>query len=157
MYWGKSEVELRKAKISDVHTMHNLINEYAAEGLMLAKARMSLYENLRDFIIVEEEDAIVGIGALHIIWEELAEIKSLAVDKKYLKKGIGKKIVTELLKEAKILGLNKVFTLTYQVEFFYKCGFKSIDKENLPNKVWIDCVNCPKFPKCDENAMIMEL
>lgn len=148
-------MKLRKAKISDIEAIHNLINKYAKEGLMLAKARMALYENLRDFIIAEEDENVIAIGALHVIWEDLAEIRSLAVDTNYLKKGIGKEIVNGLITEAKELGVKKIFTLTYQVGFFEKCGFENIKKEDLPNKVWMDCVNCPKFPNCDENAMIL--
>lgn len=150
-------MNIRKAKISDVESVHSLINQYADEGLMLAKPRMALYENLRDFIVAEEDGNILGVGALHIIWEDLAEIRSLAVDREYVKKGIGKKIIDKLVSEAKELGIREVFTLTYKVEFFEKCGFVKIDKEDLPKKVWKDCINCSKFPNCDENAMINKI
>jgi len=150
-------MKIRKAKICDVEAIHSLINQYAGEGLMLAKSRMALYENLRDFIVAEENEEILGVGALHIIWEDLAEIRSLAVDRKHCKKGIGKKIVNNLINEAKDLGICEVFTLTYKAEFFEKCGFAKVDKEDLPKKVWKDCINCPKFPNCDENAMISKI
>lgn len=145
---------IRKAKIDDVEAIYFLINEYAEEGLMLAKPRMALYENLRDFIVAEEENQVVGVGALHIVWEDMAEVRSLAVAKNHAKNGIGKGIVQELLNEAKELGLKEVFTLTYQDKFFEKCGFMRIDKDDLPKKVWKDCINCPKFPHCDEIAMM---
>ncbi|MGE5474434.1 MAG: N-acetyltransferase [Ignavibacteriales bacterium] len=150
-------MKIRKAKISDVEEIHSLINQYAEEGLMLPKPRMALYENIRDFIVAEEDGKVLGIGALHIIWEDLAEIRSLAVNKNSCKKGIGKKIVSELLNEAKELGICEVFTLTYKLEFFEKCGFIKVDKEDLPKKVWKDCINCAKFPNCDENAMINKI
>jgi len=150
-------MKIRKAKICDVELIHSLINQYAQEGLMLAKPRMALYENLRDFIVAEQDGAVLGVGALHIIWEDLAEIRSLAVDRKYCKKGIGKKIVNELINEARALGICEVFTLTYKLEFFKKCGFVRVDKEDLPKKVWKDCINCSKFPNCDENAMINKI
>ncbi|MGE5328516.1 MAG: N-acetyltransferase [Deltaproteobacteria bacterium] len=150
-------MKIRKAKISDVEAIHSLINQYAGEGVMLPKPRMALYENLRDFIVAEEDGTVLGVGALHIIWEDLAEIRSLAVDRNSCKKGIGKKIVSELISEAKELGICEIFTLTYKLEFFEKCGFIKIDKEDLPKKVWKDCINCAKFPNCDENAMINKI
>ena len=153
----RAKMRIRKAKICDVEAIHFLINKYAGEGLMLAKSRMALYENLRDFIVAEQDEIVLGVGALHIIWEDLAEIRSLAVDRKCCKKGIGKKIINELIKEARELGICEVFTLTYKLEFFEKCGFIKVDKEGLPKKVWKDCINCPKFPNCDENAMINKI
>lgn len=148
---------IRKANITDVEQIHTIINQYAKEGLMLAKSRMALYENLRDYFVAQEEYAVIGVGALHIIWEDLAEIRSLAVDKKYYKKGIGKELVNNLIDEAKKIGIAQVFTLTYQIDFFEKCGFKTVDKSSLSNKVWKDCINCPKFPNCDENAMVINI
>lgn len=150
-------MKIRKAKICDVEAIHSLINSYAEKGLMLPKPRMALYENLRDFLVAEEDGTILGVGALHIIWENLAEIRSLAVERNSCKKGIGKEIVVGLIAEARGLGICEVFTLTYKLEFFEKCGFVKIDKEVLPKKIWKDCVNCPKFPNCDENAMLNKI
>jgi len=148
---------LRKAKPKDVVKIHELVNGFAKEGLLLPVSLNSLYDRLRDFWVFETENGIVGCCALHITWENLAEIRSLAVDKNYQGKGIGKKLVEVCLKEAKDLELERVFVLTYQVEFFKKLGFREIDKALLPHKVWTDCLNCAKFPNCDETAMIKEI
>lgn len=147
-------ITFRKAKMPDVEALHHLINELADLGLMLPRSRNILYESLREFTIVESDGNFVGGGALHIIWEDLAEIRALALQPEYHGKGIGKRLVDELIKEAKELGISQVFALTYQVDFFKKCGFQEIVKEKMPPKVWKDCINCPKFPNCDEVAVI---
>ncbi len=145
---------LRRTKISDVEDIYNLINSYADEGLMLARPRSTLYECIREFILAEEDGEFLGIGALHIIWEDLAEIRALAIKRDVRKTGIGRQVVEALLKDAKELGIKQVFALTYQPDFFKKCGFSVIPKEELPHKVWKDCINCPKFPNCDEIAVL---
>lgn len=147
-------VTFRKAKIDDVGSLHRLINELADLGLMLPRSLSILYESIREFTIVEEDGVFVGGGALHIIWEDLAEIRALALKPDFHGKGIGKQLVDELIKEAVELGIPQVFALTYQVDFFIKCGFGEITKEKMPQKVWKDCINCPKFPNCDEVAVI---
>lgn len=147
-------VTFRKAKIDDVGSLHRLINELADLGLMLPRSLSILYESIREFTIVEEDGVFVGGGALHIIWEDLAEIRALALKPDFHGKGIGKQLVDELIKEAIELGIPQVFALTYQVDFFIKCGFGEITKEKMPQKVWKDCINCPKFPNCDEVAVI---
>lgn len=147
----------RKAKIQDVLAMQLLINNYASAGMMLSKPLVAIYENLRDFIVVEDDGAVVGVGALHILWEDLAEVRSLAVRADYAGQGIGKKIVAKLEEEAYSLGLTQVFALTYQIEFFTKSGYVEVDREQLPQKVWKDCINCPKFPNCDEYAVVKNL
>ncbi|MBQ1855842.1 MAG: N-acetyltransferase, partial [Anaerovibrio sp.] len=101
-----------------------------------------------------EKDGIVGVGGLHITWEFMGEIRSLAVDPDHSRQGIGRKIVRSLIAEGKELGINKVFTLTYQEKFFEKCGFKVISKDELPHKIWKECIDCPKFPNCNEIAMV---
>ena len=146
----------RKAKISDVEDIYSLILSYAEKGLMLARPRAMLYEHIREFIIAQKDNKIIGVGGLHIAWEDLAEIRSLVIDERHQKGGIGRKIIEHLLNEAKEIGVSRVFTLTYQIDFFKKCGFELIKKEDLPNKVWRDCINCPKFPNCEENAMMIE-
>lgn len=148
---------VRKAKPKDAVKIHALVNEYAREGLLLPVSLNSLYDNIRDFWVYEEEGEIVGCAALHIVWEDLAEIRSLAVNREYHGRGIGKKLVLRCLEEAKEFDLKRVFVLTYQVEFFKKLGFREWNKQLLPHKVWTDCVNCPKFPNCDETAMLIEL
>ncbi len=149
--------KIRKARIKDAEAIQFLINEYAKLGLMLPRTIHSIYENIRDFWVYEEEGEILGTCALTVFWENLAEVRSLAVSPKHTGKGIGSSLVKTALKEAKELGINRVFTLTYQVEFFKKLGFQVIDKELLPHKIWRDCINCVKFPSCDETAMEINL
>ena len=154
-FWEDNMI-YRKAILSDVETIHFMVNEYATAGKMLPRSRGLLYECIRDFVVAEEEGKVVGAGALHVLWDDLAEIRTLAVHSEYNNLGVGKRIVRELLVEALSLGISKVFTLTYQRQFFEKCGFTVIDKDTLPQKVWTDCINCPKFPNCDEICMIID-
>jgi amino-acid N-acetyltransferase len=147
-------LSFRKAKMPDVEALHKLINELAEDGLMLPRSRSVLYESLREFTVIEDDGEFIGGGALHIIWEDLAEVRALAIKPEYHGKGIGKLLIKELTNEAKDLGIPQIFALTYQVEFFKKCGFEEITKEKMPQKVWKDCINCPKFPNCDEVAVI---
>ncbi len=150
-------ITFRKAKMADVEDLHALINDFAEKGVMLARSRNTLYETIREFTVVEDEGKVVGAGALHIIWEDLAEIRALAIRNEYQRKGIGKKLIDELIKEAIELGIHKVFALTYQVDFFKSCGFTEVSKDEMPHKVWKECINCPKFPNCDEVAVIKKL
>lgn len=138
----------------DVEAISKLIDTYAASDLMLQRPKALLYERIREFIIVEDQEEIVGVGALSIIWKDLAEVRSLAVKDTYQGKGLGREITEKLVEEAALLGIEKVFTLTYQVDFFKKLGFEVVDKDTMPQKVWKDCINCHKFPNCDETAMI---
>lgn len=147
----------RKPKFFDVIPMQTLINANAEQGLMLPRSRNAIYETLRDFTVAEQDGKIIGVGALHIIWDEMAEVRALAVDPDAKKQGIGRKIVNLLIDEAKTLGVKQVFALTYQPDFFRKCGFTEVPKDDLPHKVWKECINCPKFPNCDEIAMILNL
>lgn len=148
---------LRKAKLADVEDIQKLINGFAEEGLMLARSRHMLCEHIREFLIYEEEGQIKGAGSLHILWDDLAEVRALAIGKDFQKKGLGKMIVASLLEDAKELGVPKVFTLTYQPGFFAHLGFHSVNKEELPQKVWQECLYCVKFPNCDENALLIDL
>jgi amino-acid N-acetyltransferase len=150
-------LKIRKAKISDLKQIHKLINEYAKKEEMIPRSLSELYENMRDFIVCQYDENICGVCALHIMWEDLAEIRSLAVDRGYQKMGIGRNLVRQCLREARLLGLQKVFALTYHPEFFKKFGFVDIDKSSLPQKIWGDCVRCPRFPGCDEYAVIIEI
>lgn len=143
----------RKATFNDVEDIFELVNDYAQDGIMLARSRNTLYETLRDMYVAEENGEILGVGGLHIVWEELAEVRTLAVSKKTLRRHIGANIVKHLLEEGKTLGVRRVFTLTYQDKFFASLGFEVATKDNLPQKVWKECIDCPKFPHCDEIAM----
>jgi amino-acid N-acetyltransferase len=141
--------------------MHALINGFAAKGLMLAKSRRQLYQNIRDFWVAEEvgeagERTVVGCGALHIIWGDLGEIRSLAVDERHQSNGVGRRLGEALLREAGMLQLPRVFVLTYQKPYFERLGFRLVDKSTMPHKVWGECMDCPKFPNCDELAMIKD-
>ncbi|MDR3565479.1 MAG: N-acetyltransferase [Negativicutes bacterium] len=147
----------RKAMFKDVEAIHKLINDQADRGLMLPRARNVIYETLRDMILADEDGVVVGAGGLHLIWDELAEIRALAVVPESAGQGIGRQIVARLTEEARELGVKTLFALTYQTEFFAKQGFHEIPKEKLPHKVWKECINCPKFPNCDEVAMVKEL
>jgi len=145
---------IRKARFSDIKEIQRLINRYAEEGALLPRSRNELYENIRDFFIWKEKRKLLGCCALHISWENLAEIKSLAVEIGRRKKGIGSRLLQSALLEAKGLGIKRVFALTNQEKFFKRNGFKKIKKEKLPHKIWGECIRCPKFPECDEVAMI---
>ena len=151
------ETIIRKAKISDIGTIFELVNDFAKQGLMLPKSQIDLYESIRDFFVIEIDNKVVACGALKVFLDDLAEIRSLATNKDFQKMGVGKMITQKLLDDAKELGIKKVFTLSYQVDFFKKQGFTLIKKEELPQKIWRDCYKCPKFPNCDENALIIEI
>ena len=148
-------MECRKARFTDVEAIHAIVNGYAEEGQMLARARNVLYETLRDMTVAEEDGKIVGVGALHLTWDALAEVRTLAVAKEYSRRHIGTRIVERLLQEAKEIGVKTVFTLTYRPDFFGTLGFVETSKDSLHHKVWKDCINCPKFPNCDEIAMTL--
>jgi amino-acid N-acetyltransferase len=148
---------IRKARITDVREMARLIEEFAKEGVMLHRPLTDLYDNIRDFYIYEEEGHIQGACALHVCWEDIGEIKSLAVRGKAAGRGIGRRLVEACIEEARELALPKLFALTYKPAFFEKMHFKVIDKGILPHKVWGECVKCFKFPDCDEIAVMREL
>lgn len=146
---------IRYARMEDVKEIHSLLNYFAKQGLLLACSISSLYDRLRDFVVyVDKENDILGVCALHITWENLAEIRSLAVLEEHQGRGIGAKLVQQCLMEADMLGITKIFTLTYQPKFFRKLGFVDIDKRELPHKIWSDCINCHMFPDCDEEALM---
>jgi len=148
---------IRKAKIKDIKEIQKLINFFAAKNIMLPRSLNELYENIRDFWVVEEKNKIIGCCALHISWNDLAEIKCLAVAKNRQGKGVGKELVTVCLDEAGSFGAKKIFVLTYRQEYFRKFGFKKIKHTELPHKIWAECINCCKFPDCREVALLKEL
>ena len=153
----EDNINLRKAKIDDVPQIHTLVNSFATRGEMLGRSRSELYEGLRDFFVAELDDVILGCSALHINWEDLAEVRSLAVLPEVQGKGLGKLLVTACVEEARSLGIPRVYALTYRPDFFERVGFSKVSKDSLPHKVWGDCLKCPKFPNCDEDAVTMEL
>ncbi len=149
---------IRRATIADVEQIQHLINQFADTGRLLPRSLSEIYDNLRDFHVYEGQDHhIGGVGALHICWEDLAEIRSLAVATQERKKGIGMKLVEACLEEARQLGVKQVFLLTYIPPYFERAGFHVVDKSTLPHKIWADCIKCVKFPDCDETAMILDL
>lgn len=148
---------LRKAQIKDVKDIQKLLVVYASRGDMLSRSLSELYESLRDFYVYEEEGKMLGTTALHIVWEDLAEVRSVAVAEDVTRRGIGSKLVQACIDEGRELGLKRLFCLTYRPDFFSSLGFRLVDKSELPHKVWGDCIKCVKFPDCDENAMILDL
>ena len=148
---------IRKAKVADIKQIQQLINGFAKKDLMLPRSLNELYESIRDFWLAEEGKKIIACCALHISWETLAEIKSLAVAKNRQGRGIGKKLIFACLTEAKTLGAKKVFVLTYKPKLFRKFGFKRTRHEDLPHKIWAECINCCKFPDCQEIALVKRL
>jgi len=148
---------IRKATIQDIKAIQELINFYAKEDKMLPRSLNELYENIRDFFIYEENGSIFGCCALHSTWENLAEIKSLAVAESKQKSGIGSLLVKSAIEDAKKLDIKRVFALTYVPVFFEKLGFKRIKHSELPHKIWSECIKCVKFPDCAENALVIEI
>ena len=147
----------RKAVLGDAEKIYELANYYAEKGEMLSRSRHQIYECIRDFVVAEDDGEVVAMGALHVMWADLAEVRTVAVAEEHKRKGIGYRIVGDLVEEGRTLGVKKVFALTYQPEFFNACGFEVEDKENMPQKVWMECINCPKFPNCDEICMTLLL
>lgn len=148
---------IRSATIHDVPRIQEVINSHAELGKMLFKSYAQLYEDLRDFGVYEAEGQVVGCVGLTIIWADLAEIRSLAVEDEYRGKGIGSKLVEWTVQEARRLGIRRLMALTYEQRFFEKHGFEPVAKETLPLKVWSDCVRCPKRDGCDEIAVVRVL
>ncbi len=147
-------IQVEKAKISDVVQMQKLINFFAERGEMLARPLSEIYENIRDYFVVRDGEKIVACVALHVNWEDLAEVKSLAVAADDQRQGLGTAVVSACLKEAKELGITNIFCLTYKPAFFETLDFVRVDKMALPHKVWTECFRCSKFPNCDEIAMV---
>ena len=148
-------MKIEKAKIDDAQRIHELVNSFADKGEMLPRALSEIYENLRDFFVIRDKNGqVIGCVALHINWSDLAEIKSLAVSEVKQAKGLGSMLVEACLDEARELGIPTVFCLTYKPAFFEKYDFNQVDKMELPRKVWSECYRCPKFPDCDEVALV---
>jgi amino-acid N-acetyltransferase len=147
--------QLVRASVADAKAICDLVNTFARKGEMLPRTMSEVYQNLRDFYVVRDGDGVtVACGGLHILWEDLAEIKSLAVREDMQGQGLGQRIVEACVSEARALGLQTAFALTYRPGFFEKLGFTQADVMTLPRKVWGECYRCPKFPGCNEIAMV---
>jgi amino-acid N-acetyltransferase len=148
---------LRKARMGDIEAIYALVTEFSRQEFMLPRSRSELYDSLRDFVVAELDGKVIGCAALSIVWEGLAEIQSLAVARPSQRQGLGRRLVKACLSEARRLGVDKVFALTMVPTFFERMGFGRVQREQLPHKIWSDCVKCTKFPDCDELAMAIEL
>jgi len=148
---------VEKARISDVPQMHQLINYFAERDEMLPRSLSELYENIRDCFVVRQGERVIACASLHVFWSDLAEIRSLAVAEDSQEQGIGAQLLEACLREAEELGIATIFCLTYKPAFFEKFGFSQVDKMELPRKVWTECYRCPKFPNCDEVALVRQL
>ena len=148
---------IRKANIKDIKKIHRIVNSFAEKGVMLPRSLNALYSSARDFFVFEQNGKILGCAALAPSWQDIAEIRSVAVIKKYHKKEIGTQLVNACIREAKEFGFKKIFLLTYVPNYFKKFGFRVADKKKFPHRIWTECINCPKFPKCDEILMVKRL
>ena len=147
-------MEVRHAKISDGETISALINSHAERDRMLFRSKADIYKNLQAFTVAEVDGRVMGCCALEVVWSDLAEIKSLAVDEANTGRGVGKALVSAAIEQAGELGVAKVFALTLEPDFFEKMGFGIVEKDALPMKVWSDCARCPKQDDCDEIAVV---
>lgn len=148
---------IRKATLRDARQIHRLLLTYAKDGVVLSRSLMEIFEAIRDFYVFVDGEQVLGAAALNICWEDLAEVRSLVVEGSHSGRGIGKQLVEACLAEARQLGIGRVFALTYQQVFFEKLGFSVIEKSELPQKIWGDCIKCAKFPECDEIALSIHL
>jgi amino-acid N-acetyltransferase len=153
-------IRVRKARMADVAAMHSMINHYAEKQLMLPKAHLQLYETLRDYSVAVEagdDSMVLGCGSLHLYWEDLAEIRAVAVLPGIAHKGIGSRVVEALIDEGRSYGLEQIFVFTYVPAFFSRFGFVQVEHRSMPLKVFNECFHCPKFNTCDELAMVLHL
>ena len=149
---------IRKAFVNEVTQIQRVLKHFGDKGILLSRSLSELYEHLRDFYVITDEDgSIIAVCALGLCWEDLAEIRSLAVAENFQGNNYGVMLVEKCIEEAKSLGLKKIFTLTYVPEYFKKLGFHVVDKSELPHKVWSDCLKCAKFPDCDETALVKKI
>jgi amino-acid N-acetyltransferase len=146
-------MDVVKASIRDVEEIRALIEIHAQKDLMLSRSLSYLYDNVRDYFVVRQDGRIIGCCGLHITWADLAEVKSLAVMPKYQGKGVGRALLENAVSEARLFGIPRIFTLTREPGFFLKHGFRKISRESLPMKIWGECIQCPKYPECDETAL----
>ncbi len=158
---AKSKVKeksfIRHANVDDAEVIQALVLHYAKKNDMLPRSLNDIYENIRDYIVIEENKKITACCALHVCWRDLAEVRSLAVAPRQTKKGLGSRIVKYALKEASSLGIERVFALTFRTSFFENLGFRKVEMNELPKKVWVDCIKCVHFPNCNETALVIDL
>jgi len=152
-----SEVSVCKATLKDVKKIYSLVHYYADKKEMLPRSLNEIYENIRDFVVLETDGVVRACSCLHVCWEALAEIKSLAVEEGFTRRGYGRRLIEFELEEARELGATQIFALTFQPGFFEKLGFRVVDKDTLPKKVWSECIRCVHFPNCDEVAVVCDL
>jgi amino-acid N-acetyltransferase len=150
-------VTIERATLADVEQMKSVLDVYASKGELLSRSRLDLYGHIRDFIVAKEDGEVIGLAAVHILWFDLVEIRSLAVREDRQGRGVGKLLVEKCLEDSKDLGIKKVFALTYRAGFFKNLGFKEVDKSELPHKVWLDCIHCTQFPNCNEIPVMIEV
>jgi amino-acid N-acetyltransferase len=149
---------IRKAQIQEVPEIRRFLTEFTLEGGILPRTLADLYAQLRDYFVYREDRGpIIGVAALHVCWAGLGEIRSVAVAPEYRGRGLGARLVKTCLEEAKVLGLSEIFLLTLAPDFFKNFGFRVVSREDLLPIVWADCVNCVKFPDCDEIPMLLDL
>ena len=153
----RKNIEIRKAKVGDIPGIYKLINTYASKGELLRRSPLEIYENIRDYTVVVDGNKVIGVASLHFWWPDMAELRSLVVRKKYRGKGIGRLLVENIIEEGRAFGVSRIFVLTRIGSFFEKFGFKKVNKDIFPRKIWNECVNCPKFLKCDEEAYIKDI
>lgn len=153
-------LEIRMAKVGDVHGMSALINQYASSNVMLARGPQYLYQHIQDYMVItapsleDGSETVVACGALHVLWSDLAEIRSMAVHKACQGRGLGARLVEALVERCRLLGIPRVFVFTLAEKFFARCGFEEFSREDLPPIVWVECSKCPKFYHCDEVGMM---
>jgi amino-acid N-acetyltransferase len=150
-------IDVRKASMQDIPALLELINGYAAKGIMLARTEFEMSENMRDFMVAYAGNQLVGCGAMHFYSPIMGEVRSLAVAESHKTHGIGRMLVDSLVYEAKLYGLDAVFAFTYVPGFFARVGFNEVERGELPLKAWKDCLRCPKFQACDEIAVLRVL
>jgi amino-acid N-acetyltransferase len=153
----KADIKVDRARVGDANSMHQMISHFADKGEMLPRALSEIYDGIRDYFVVRKGSRVIACAALHVTWVDLAEIRSLAVDEQEQNQSIGSLLTQACLEEAKELGIPRVFCLVRKPAFFERHGFQLIDKTELPQKVWAECYRCPKFPNCDEVALIRNL
>jgi len=167
----KRQIDIWKAQIRDVEEILELVNVFANSNLMLPRGPQYLYENIRDFVIASDRNVpvysltetrevlhlIVACGSLHVLWEDIAEVRALAIHPDYQHLGLGSKLVQFMKQEARQLGIKRLFTFTLTEDFFKTLGFKKIERNSLPPKVWGECSRCPKYFQCDEVGMVLDL
>ena len=148
---------IRKARVSDVENLLELVNGFAAQNLMLPRGPQYIFENIRDYAVIVDDRRIVACGSLHVLWNDMAEIRSMAIHPDYQKRGLGRRLADFLTEEAKQLRIKSIFTFTLSEDFFARLGFTRKLRDELPPKVWGECSRCPKYFKCDEVGMVLEI